>query len=245
MNNDIYEMPLFKGGNKDAIEKIMHDFPSRYVQYKKGDTIAMQGSACRSLYILCEGSVYAKMISEEGKELTLDTLSAPDVLASSFIFSSEGIFPVTILANSNCGLWIVNKESILRIIEEDSLLLRNYLKVISDHSMFLSKRVERVCLADTLVKNYKLYTAKRCHTESSRGSIYSWRSPSLPVESHIAAGQSRPASKRKQRIYAHQRLRRNKTAVADYGGLETLGAGNTWEGGKDFLSAEYTGNVGY
>ena len=104
MNDDIYEMPLFKGGNKDTIEKIMHDFPNRYVHYKKGDIIAMQGNACRSLYILSEGSVYAKMISEEGKEFTLDTLSAPDVLASSFIFSSEGIFPVTILANSNCSL---------------------------------------------------------------------------------------------------------------------------------------------
>lgn len=146
MNNDIYEMPLFKGGNKDVIEKIMHDFPSRYVHYKKGDIIAMQGNACCSLYILCEGSVYAKMISEEGKEFTLDTLSAPDVLASSFIFSSEGIFPITILANSNCSLWIVNRDSILRIIEEDSLVLRNYLTVISDHSMFLSKRLNEFAL---------------------------------------------------------------------------------------------------
>lgn len=146
MSDDIYEMPLFKGGNRDTIEKIMHDFPSRYVHYKKGDTIAMQGNACRSLYILCEGSVYAKMISEEGKELTLDTLSAPDVLASAFIFSSEGIFPVTILANSDCSLWIVSKESLLKIIEEDSSVLRNYLTVISDHSMFLSKRLNEFAL---------------------------------------------------------------------------------------------------
>ena len=36
-------MPLFKGGNKEVIEKIMHDYPSRYVHYKKGETIAMQG----------------------------------------------------------------------------------------------------------------------------------------------------------------------------------------------------------
>lgn len=146
MNNDIYEMPLFKGGNKEVIEKIMHDYPSRYVHYKKGETIAMQGNVCRSLYILCEGSVYAKMISEEGKELTLDTLSAPDVLASSFLFSTEGIFPVTILANSDCSLWIVNKESLLKIIEEDSLVLRNYLTVISDHSVFLSKRLNEFAL---------------------------------------------------------------------------------------------------
>lgn len=146
MNNEIYEMPLFRGGNKDTIERIMHDFPSRYVHYKKGDTIAMQGNACRSLYILCEGSVYAKMISEEGKEFTLDTLSAPDVLASTFVFSSEGIFPVTILANSDCDLWIVSKESLLRIIESEPLVLRNYLTVISDHSMFLSKRLNEFAL---------------------------------------------------------------------------------------------------
>lgn len=139
-------MPLFRGGNKDTIERIMHDFPSRYVHYKKGDTIAMQGNACRSLYILCEGSVYAKMISEEGKEFTLDTLSAPDVLASAFVFSSEGIFPVTILANSDCDLWIVSKESLLRIIESEPLVLRNYLTVISDHSMFLSKRLNEFAL---------------------------------------------------------------------------------------------------
>ncbi|WP_286008557.1 Crp/Fnr family transcriptional regulator [Barnesiella viscericola] len=146
MNNEIYEMPLFRGGNKDTIERIMHDFPSRYVHYKKGDTIAMQGNACRSLYILCEGSVYAKMISEEGREFTLDTLSAPDVLASAFVFSSEGIFPVTILANSDCDLWIVSKESLLRIIESEPLVLRNYLTVISDHSMFLSKRLNEFAL---------------------------------------------------------------------------------------------------
>lgn len=146
MNNEIYEMSLFRGGNKDTIERIMHDFPSRYVHYKKGDTIAMQGNACRSLYILCEGSVYAKMISEEGKEFTLDTLSAPDVLASAFVFSSEGIFPVTILANSDCDLWIVSKESLLRIIESEPLVLRNYLTVISDHSMFLSKRLNEFAL---------------------------------------------------------------------------------------------------
>ena len=146
MNNEIYEMPLFRGGNKDTIERIMHDFPSRYVHYKKGDTIAMQGNACRSLYILCEGSVYAKLISEEGKEFTLDTLSSPDALASAFVFSSEGIFPVTILANSDCDLWIVSKESLLRIIESEPLVLRNYLTVISDHSMFLSKRLNEFAL---------------------------------------------------------------------------------------------------
>ena len=46
------------------------------------------------------------MVSDEGKEFTLDTLSAPEVLASSFVFSTQRIFPVTIIAGSDCDLWV-------------------------------------------------------------------------------------------------------------------------------------------
>ena len=183
-------MPLFRGGNKDTIERIMHDFPSRYVHYKKGDTIAMQGNACRSLYILCEGSVYAKMISEEGKEFTLDTLSAPDVLASAFVFSSEGIFPVTILANSDCDLWIVSKESLLRIIEDGHI-----------GSQYVPEQAaERICLADTLVANHELYRTKREHTELAGGRLYSWSRSPVPFTGCSATGRSRCVEKGEQRI---------------------------------------------
>ena len=119
----------------------------------------MQGTPCRSLYVLCEGSVYARMISEEGKEFTLDTLSAPEVLASAFVFSTQGIFPVTIIANSSCGIWILNRESIFRIIQEDSTVLRNYLTIISDHSMFLSTRLNEFAL-QTLSSRVTSYIEK-------------------------------------------------------------------------------------
>lgn len=106
----------------------------------------MQGYPCRSLYILCEGSVYARMVSEEGKEFTLDTLSAPEVLASAFVFSSDSIFPVTIFASGKCGIWILGKDCIWDIIRQDNTVLGNYLRVISDHSMFLSRRLSEFAL---------------------------------------------------------------------------------------------------
>ena len=130
MHCEITDIPLFRGGDRQVIEKILENAPSRYSTYRKDDIIAMQGSPCRSLYVLCEGSVYAKMISEEGKEFTLDTLSAPETLASAFVFSTKGIVPVSIIANSECGIWILNKESLLRIIESDSTVLLNYLTII-------------------------------------------------------------------------------------------------------------------
>ena len=95
MDCDIYSLPLFSGGNKELIDNILQENPARHRLYAKGDIIALQGYVCKQLYLLCSGSAYARMVSEEGREFTLDTLSAPEVLASSFIFSTDGIFPVT------------------------------------------------------------------------------------------------------------------------------------------------------
>ena len=119
----------------------------------------MQGAPCRSLYLLCSGSVYARMVSDEGKEFTLDTLSAPEVLASSFVFSTQRIFPVTIIAGSDCDLWVFSRDCILKMIEKDRTVLGNYLAVISDHSMFLSTRLNEFAL-QTLASRVVSYIEK-------------------------------------------------------------------------------------
>lgn len=146
MDCDIYSLPLFSGGNKELIDNILQENPARHRLYAKGDIIALQGYVCKQLYLLCSGSAYARMVSEEGKEFTLDTLSAPEVLASAFLFSTEGIFPVTIIAASDCSIWLISREAMLRILKADQTVMQNYLRVISDHSMFLSNRLVEFAL---------------------------------------------------------------------------------------------------
>lgn len=146
MDCDIYSLPLFSGGDKELIDNILQENPARHRLYAKGDIIALQGYVCKQLYLLCSGSAYARMVSEEGKEFTLDTLSAPEVLASAFLFSSEGIFPVTIIAASDCSIRLISREAMLRILKADQRVMQNYLRVISDHSMFLSNRLVEFAL---------------------------------------------------------------------------------------------------
>lgn len=146
MECEIYNMPLFNGGDRNLVEAVLQKSPGRYASYRKGDFIALQNSVCRSLLLLCEGSVYAQMTSPEGRELTLDTLTAPDTLASAFIFGTENRYPVSVVANSDCRLWVVSRESILQIIEQDNVILRNFLTILSDHSLFLSRRINEFAL---------------------------------------------------------------------------------------------------
>lgn len=146
MECDLYNLPLFRGGNRAAIDKVFQVTPLKNTHYAKGDIIAMQGYECRSIFLLCEGSAYARMISEDGRELTLDTLSAPEVLASSFIFSTQGTFPVTIIAATDCDIQMVGRDKIQQLIETDATVRQNFLRIISDHSMFLSNRVAEFAL---------------------------------------------------------------------------------------------------
>lgn len=146
MDRRIYDTLLFRGCDQTVVDGILEKYPSRFSSYSKGDFIAMQNSVCRSLYVLCEGSVYARMISDEGREFTLDTLSAPDVLASAFLFGTENILPITMIAHSDCKLWIINKACVLSLIEQDRAILHNFLAVLSDHSLFLSRKLEQFAL---------------------------------------------------------------------------------------------------
>lgn len=146
MECEIYDMPLFRGGDRTALEAVLQRSPGRYASYRKGDFIALQNDACRSLLLLCEGSVYAQMTSAEGRELTLDTLSAPDTLASAFVFGTENRYPVSIVAQTDCRLWIITRDALLQILERDNAVLRNFLTIVSDHSLFLSRRINEFAL---------------------------------------------------------------------------------------------------
>lgn len=146
MECEIFDMPLFRGGDRTIMESALQRSPGRYATYRKGDFIALQNDVCRSLLLLCEGSVYAQMTSEEGRELTLDTLTAPDTLASAFVFASENRYPVSIIANADCRLWVLGSECLRQILEQDPVVLRNFLTIISDHSLFLSRRINEFAL---------------------------------------------------------------------------------------------------
>lgn len=153
---DIYDFPLFAGCNQQAVEIILKDLPYRLSSYKSGDIIASQGNTCRSLFLLCEGEASARMTNEEGKEIKIELHKAPKVLAPAFLYGSENIFPVSIQADTKCLLWIISKEDFLKIMKHDSVVLRNFLRIISDRSLFLSRKLNEFALQnlDTRIISY-------------------------------------------------------------------------------------------
>ena len=142
----IYECPLFKGCDTNIVDALFAEASTKLTAYKEGEIIAMQDSPCRSLLLLYEGSVCTFMTNAEGKELTIERIHAPEVLAPAFIYGSQNYFPVSVQALTSCKIWAVSKESYLNYIQGEESLLRNFLRIISDRSLFLSRKLNEFAL---------------------------------------------------------------------------------------------------
>ena len=80
----LLKMPPFQGITEEELLSLILAPEHARRQYKPADFIAIQGEAYRSLFILCCGSVRTQMVSAEGKQLTIETLKAPQLLAPGF-----------------------------------------------------------------------------------------------------------------------------------------------------------------
>ena len=143
---DILDFTLIEGVNKDGIAEFLKNASNKISSYKKGGIVVLQDSVCKSLLLLCQGTLLAKMTQAEGMEIVIEHLSAPEILAPAFIYGTENRFPVTLQAEDEVIIWSLSKDDFLKMMETDDALLRNFLRQISDRSVFLSRKLNEFAL---------------------------------------------------------------------------------------------------
>lgn len=142
----LLKMPPFQGITEENLLPLVLAPEHVNRKYKPSDFIAMQGEVYRSIFILCNGRVRTQMVNTEGKQLTIETLKAPQLLAPAFVFSSENRFPVNIEALDKCEVLVINKNSFLEFLHQYPLVMHNFLKLVSDRTLFLSKKLNAFAL---------------------------------------------------------------------------------------------------
>ena len=135
----LLKMPPFQGITEEELLSLILAPEHARRQCKPADFIAMQGEAYRSLFILCCGSVRTQMVSAEGKQLTIETLKAPQLLAPAFVFASENRFPVNIEAKEKCEILIINKNVFLEFLHRHPTVMRNFLQLYRTELCFSPK----------------------------------------------------------------------------------------------------------
>lgn len=152
--------PLFKKISQDDFFEIMQTTHHQVRHFPKGSMVAQANESCAALYIILEGSVVGEMIDASGRSIVIDEISAPNTIASAFIFGINNRFPVNITAKTNVEILLFSKNDLLSLLQSNATILQNYLFILSNQSQFLAQKIHflnfktlRGKIASYLIKN--------------------------------------------------------------------------------------------
>lgn len=136
------QCPLFRGISPEGLTELFNQIHFQVKAYRKNDLIVNGGEICDRLLIIQHGSVKAEMNDYSGKTIKIEDLTAPQPLATAFLFGNQNRFPVTVSATTEVEMVSILKPEFVKMLQLNALILNNYLNTISTRAQFLSHKLK-------------------------------------------------------------------------------------------------------
>lgn len=149
MNQDIERLrytSLFRGASVEDLGKILKNINLQVMRYKKGSVFLLQNQEYNDLFIIVDGVAKAEMIDYTGKNIKIEELKTPYVVASAILFADENLLPVSVTATTDVTVIIIKREDIFKLFNLDKRYLSNFLSDLSNKFMFITKRMSFIGL---------------------------------------------------------------------------------------------------
>jgi CRP/FNR family transcriptional regulator, dissimilatory nitrate respiration regulator len=131
---------LFTGMGVEELDALLGPGRLSARDYPAGSTLLLAGSAYDSLWVIIEGSVSAEMMSVSGKTIRIESIAAPEPLASAILFAPESILPVTVRALEATRALALPRETVIGLCRASRRFLLNYLADSGSRIAALSER---------------------------------------------------------------------------------------------------------
>lgn len=149
---NILNCPLFFGIDDETLENFISRTVIEVKTFDKGDHVVRQGDPINFLHLLVEGIVRTEMITAEGNLVEIEFIEAVRPLAPAFIFSDQHRFPVDAIAMDKSVVYIIPKSVLLKEMMLNETLLRNFLRLNSNMTVFLSGKVQMLSIKSLRAK---------------------------------------------------------------------------------------------
>jgi CRP/FNR family transcriptional regulator len=136
-------VPLFADLDKTVLEIVKCAATSRH--FGAGETVFLQGDPCEGLYIVQEGWLKGIITSPLGREQIIRLLGPGDVFNEIGLLT-DGRNLVTVQALEASAMWVIERETILRLMEEHPRMCRAITKNMAERVLHLMKLVEDLSL---------------------------------------------------------------------------------------------------
>ena len=140
MIKELQQFELFSSCSETVLEELL-SLPYRRKEYKTGDMVVRVGDTCDWLMLPAEGAVESRMGAQNGKEVVIERMQAPMILAPAFLFAKNSTIPVEVSMMTDGVVWYIHREAFFKFMATHPQVLQQFLEVLSDRSHFLSNKV--------------------------------------------------------------------------------------------------------
>ena len=140
MLKELQRFELFSSCSEAVLQELL-SLPYRRKEYKAGDMVVRVGDTCDWLMLLAEGNVESRMGAQSGKEVVIEKMQAPMILAPAFLFAKNSTIPVEVSMTTDGVVWYIHREAFFKFMTAHPDVLKRFLEILSDRSHFLSGKV--------------------------------------------------------------------------------------------------------
>ena len=194
---ELKRIKLFAGCSDESLERLLES-PCRRQDYPAGRRMLNPGDPCRALMVLVEGQAEARMMGEEGREVLVDHLKAPMLLAPAFLFANNNVVPVEVTALTDCVVWHINREAFFEFMQQEPTVLRSFLELRA--RPFPESKDAHFRRQQPSQPHHRIPRSQWQHHLSGRRCRTTWRDKTLAQPRAFGNGERGPYHKRWERL---------------------------------------------
>ena len=140
--------------------------------YLRGEIILHEGDRLpEKLFAVLQGTLQVKKTASTGKETILRTVSAGELFAAPALFG-DGVSPATVIAEQNCQILMVERSTLLNLIQQSPEVALRMIVVLTDRLQHLHSTVHALVSERAIVRLAQLIqtSAREKGTEIIDGS---------------------------------------------------------------------------
>jgi CRP-like cAMP-binding protein len=139
--------PLFSGIEARELSKALAGLHHSTATFRAGSVVLLAGCSYESLRMLLEGEVAAEMTNDEGKTFVVETLKAPEAVATAVLFAPGRALPVTVIARTEVRLAVLPLDTLLALCSRFRPVLEALLFDMGSRLTFLADRLKALRFA--------------------------------------------------------------------------------------------------
>ena len=133
---------LFKGLGEDEISDILGIISPTVKHYDKGNTVFNFMDTANRIGIILEGRVEARKNFPNGRQVDVSVRNPGDIIGPAAVFSKSQKYPCDIVAIEPTKIMLLHKDELLKLMQLNVCILKNFTTEISTATYMLQQRLE-------------------------------------------------------------------------------------------------------